>query len=117
MYRFITKMIHYFNELQENNLCIINFKRYNTPSDQLFKEKNILKISGFVKRKMQNLLEMFAKRESIYSIFTHRIKTTITQPGPQITTNLISLQHKLLTIQRMPQKHESKSKELVYLLY
>ena len=71
MYRFITKIIHYFNELQGNNLCIINFKRHNTPSDQLFKEKKILKISGFVKRKMQNLLEMFAKRESIYSIYFH----------------------------------------------
>ena len=41
VYGFITKMIHYFDELQEKTLCTINFKWQNTPSDQLFKEKKI----------------------------------------------------------------------------
>ena len=49
IYRFRTKMIHYFNELQEKTLCIINFKRRNTPRDQLFLKKKILKISCFIK--------------------------------------------------------------------
>ena len=41
---------------QEKALCIINFKLHDTPSDKLFKENKILKISDFIKYKNQHEL-------------------------------------------------------------
>ena len=54
-FRVKTKIIYTLfqriSRLQEKVLHIINFKRYDTLSDTLFKEKKILKISDFFKYK------------------------------------------------------------------
>ena len=43
---------------QEKLLCTINFKLHDTPSDKLFKENKILKISDFIKHKNQHALHI-----------------------------------------------------------
>ena len=82
------------SRLQKKALSIINFKRYDTPSDTLFKENKILKISDFIKCINVEFARKCAQQESL-SIFNeifHTLnffKTIITTSGLQIKSNQI----------------------------
>ena len=62
------------SRLQKNALRIINFKRYDTPSDTLFKENKILKISDFIKCINIEFARKCAQQESL-SIFNEMFHT------------------------------------------
>ena len=65
------------SRLQEKALsiiCIINFKEYDTPSNTLFKENKILKISDFIKYLNTEFVRKCIQQENV-SIFNEMFHT------------------------------------------
>ena len=92
----------------------------DTPSDPLFKEKKILKISDFIKCKNTEFVRKYLQLENL-SIFNemfytlnqnHRYNTRAAnnyQLDPQPTQTAHSTEH--IPLERKQQKHGMKSKE------
>ena len=109
------------SRLKEKALRIINFKWHYTPSDSLFKENKILKISDFIKYKNTEFLRKCLRQEnlSIFNKMFHALNqnhhdNTRAADNYQLdfpSTQITHIHVEQSPLERKQQNHGMKSKE------